>query len=123
MLNKTLVAALTDLVLYEVAPLWCRDTVTLGAGSTALVGTVLAKNAAGSYNPVDFAGVNGAELAQAVALDLVDATQGAKACIVISRGCVLDSAGLLWPVAATEPQKAAAIDRLTALGIVTKVAQ
>jgi len=121
--NKTLAAPLTDLVLYEVAPILCRDTVTLGAGSQAQPGTVLAKNAAGTYNPVDFAGANGAELAVAVSVAQVDATLGAKKCTVISRFCVLDVAGLLWPAGATEPQKAAAIDRLTALGIVTKVAQ
>ncbi|MDD2809301.1 head decoration protein [Rhodoferax sp.] len=122
MTNKTLAAPLTDLVLYEAAPIFCRDVVTLGAGSTSLPGTVLAKNAAGDYNPVDFAGVNGAELAFAVSVATVDATAGAKPCTVISRGAVLDTAGLLWPAGATAPQKAAAIDRLTALGIVTKVA-
>ncbi len=121
--NKTLAAPLTDLVLYEVAPIYCRDVVTLGAGSAALPGTVLAKNAAGEYNPVDFAGANGAELALAVSVDTVDATLGAKPCTAIHRGSVLDVAGLLWPAGATAPQKAAAIDRLTALGIVTKVAR
>jgi len=41
---------------------------------------------------------------------------------VLARGAVVDVAGLVWPVGATDAQKAAALDELEARGIVARAA-
>lgn len=120
--SKTLAAPLTDLVLAEVSTAWSRDKVLIGAGNLVVPGTVLAKNAAGDYNPVDFAGANGAQLAVAVSIETVDARTAAKKGMAVARGCVLDGAGLIWPVGASGPQKTGATGRLNDLGLVIRTA-
>lgn len=120
--SKTLAPTIADLVLFEVAPAWSRDKVLIGAGALVPMGTVLAKDASGEYNPVDFAGAGGAEVAIAVACETVDATAAAKKSTAMRRGCVLDTASLVWPAGATELQKAGAIASLEALGILTRAA-
>lgn len=120
--SKTLAAPLSDLVLAEVLTAWSRDKVLIGAGSVVQPGTVLAKNAAGEYNPVNFAGANGAQLAVAVAIETVDASAAAKKGMAMARGCVLDTASLLWPAGATDLQKAGAIARLNDLGLLIRAA-
>lgn len=120
--SKTLAAPLTDLVLAEVSTAWSRDKVLIGAGNLVVPGTVLAKNVAGEYNPVDFAGANGAQLAVAVSIETVDARAAAKKGMVAARGCVLDGPSLIWPAGASAPQKTGAISRFNDLGIVIRAA-
>ena len=120
--SKTLAPTTADLVLFEVAPIWSRDKVLIGAGALVPMGTVLAKDASGEYNPVDFAGADGAEVAVAVACETVDASAAAKKGSVMRRGCVLDTTSLVWPASATDVQKAGAIASLNALGILIRAA-
>lgn len=111
---------LGDLLLVEVKPGWTKQKGVIDAGNLAL-GAVLAK-VAGKYSQVDFGGAGGAEVAVAVLAEPVDATLADKPGIVIARGAVVNVAALAWPVGATDPQKAAAIAQLDALGIVAVTA-
>ncbi len=120
--SKTLAPSIADLVLFEVDPAWSRDKVLYGSGNLVPLGTVLAKNASGEYNPVNFAGANGAQLAIAVAAEKVDASAAAKKGTAMRRGCVLETSMLIWPAGATDAQKASATASLDALGIVTRAA-
>lgn len=108
---------LGDLLLVEVKPGWTRQKGVIHAGNLAL-GAVLAK-VAGKYQAVDFAGAGGAEVAVAVLAENVDASLADKPGIVIARGAAVNSAALVWPAGATDPQKAAALAQLEALGIVS----
>lgn len=120
--NQTLAAGLTDVLLFEVAPIFSRDKVTLGAGPALPLGTVLAKNAAGEYNPVDFAGTGGAQTAVAVLCEAEPVRAAARQGEVWRGGCVLDRNTLVWPAGATTLQKNTALASLSALSIYTSAA-
>lgn len=111
---------LGDLLLVEVKAGWTKQKGVIDTGNLAL-GTVLAK-VSGKYRQIDFAGSGGAEVAVAVLAEPVDATLADKPGIVVARGAVVNSAALVWPVGATDPQKAAALAQLEALGIVAVAA-
>lgn len=120
--NQTLATGLTYLLLYEVAPIWSRGAVTLGAGAALPLGTVLAKNAAGEFNPVNFAGADGAQTAVAVLCDAAPVRAAASKGDALRGGCVLERTALVWPAGATDLQKATALASLAALGIHTLAA-
>ena len=120
--SQTLAAGLTDLLLYEVDPAWSRTTVVLGAGPALALGTVLAKNAAGEFNPVNFAGSGGAQTAVAVLCEAVPVRAAVGKGTALRNGCVLDEPTLVWPAGATDVQKAGALASLGALGIYTRTA-
>jgi hypothetical protein len=110
-----------DLLLVEVCPGWTKDKVTLLGGTNYPFGQVLAK-VSGKYQALDTAGTGTAKKSAAVLIEAVDATAGDKSGVVVSRGAVIDSTELAWPVGVTEPQKATALDELNALGIVARTA-
>lgn len=110
---------LGDLLLVEVAPGWTKDKGTLLAGTAYAFGQVLAK-VSGKYQVLDPAGSAAAKKAVAVLGEAVDATGGDKPGVVIARGAVVELTELTWPAGITEPQKATALDELTALGIVPR---
>lgn len=118
--SKTLALTIADLVTFEVDPAWSRDRIVYGSGNLVPLGTVLAKNASGEYNPVNFAGSGGAQTAIAVAAEKVDASAAAKKGTAMRRGCVLEPSLLVWPAGATDAQKASATANLDALGIVIR---
>jgi len=109
---------LGDVLLIEVHPAWTKDSGVIVAGNPA-IGTVLAK-VGGKYQPVDFAGSGTAKKAVAVLGCAVNATADAQAEVVIERGAVVAAGELVWPDAATDVQKATAIDDLATLGIVAR---
>lgn len=113
--NKTL----GDLLLVEVAPGWTKGKGTLLAGTSYALGQVLAK-VAGKYQVLDPAGTGAAKKAVAVLCEAVDATAGDAPAVLIERGAVVEVTELAWPAGITEPQKATALDELTALGIVPR---
>ena len=110
---------LGDLLLVEVAPGWTKEKATLLAGTAYAFGQVLAK-VSGKYQVLDPAGTGAAKKAVAVLAEAVDATDGDKPGVVIARGAVVELTELAWPESITEPQKATALDELTALGIVPR---
>ncbi len=110
---------LGDLLLVEVAPGWTKENGTLLAGTAYAFGQVLAK-VSGKYQVLDPAGTGAAKKAVAVLCEAVDATDGDKPGVVIARGAVVELTELAWPESITEPQKATALDELTALGVVPR---
>lgn len=74
------------------------------------------------YSPLNFAGLNGSEVAAAVALaPKIDSTSDQKVAI-LARGAVVDPSMLLWPAGATDAQKATALRQLEARSLVFRTA-
>lgn len=112
---------LGDVLLVELHPAWARETATLAdqAGVDVPVGTVLAV-VAGKYQPVNFGGSAGAEIAVAVLAEDHLAHNDDGDCVVIARGAVVNSAGLVWPAGATTPNKTTGTAALKAAGIIAR---
>ena len=121
MSTHTLAAPITDLVLVEVAPAWSREKVLLTGGVSLTPGVVLAK-VADKYQPINFAGTGDAKKAAAIAYEPVDVGAGDRLGIVLARGAVVECAGLIWPAATTDAQKATATADLESRGIVCRLA-
>jgi len=109
---------LGDVLLIEVQPGWTKGAGIISAGHHP-IGTVLAK-VSGKYQPVDFAGNAAAKKAVAVLGEAINASAETTASVVIERGAVVATNALVWPSAATDAQKAAALDDLTAVGIIAR---
>lgn len=112
---------LGDVLLAEVLPAWTRQTVTLAdqAGVDVPVGTVLAK-VSGKYQPVNFGGSAGAEIAVAVLAEDKLAHNDDGDAVIIARGAVVNAAGLVWPAGATTPNKTTGTAALEAVGILAQ---
>lgn len=73
------------------------------------------------YWPLDLAGTNGKQTAAAVSLSTRTATDGGsdQKIVILKRGpAIVDELHLLWPVGATDEQKAVGLVQLEANGIV-----
>ncbi|MFL1515291.1 head decoration protein [Pseudomonas prosekii] len=110
---------LGDLLLVQVSAGWTKDKVTLLGGTDYPIGQVLAK-VSGKYQTLDLTGSGMANHAVAVLAERVNASGGDTPGVVIARGAVLALAELKWPSGSTEQQKGAALDELSALGIVAR---
>jgi hypothetical protein len=90
---------LGDLLKYELNASYCRETVTLKAGTSYPLGSVLGKIAgSGKYRlspAAQVAGDEGAETAVAVLLEAVDASLGDKTGLVVARGPAIVSKAVL----------------------------
>jgi hypothetical protein len=112
--------AFVDVAPHVVCPHWSLDRETITGGSFTL-GTVLGKiTASGKFTELDPAAEDGSENAAAVLGADCDASTADKIAMVVARGAVLDVAGLVWPAGITDPQKAAALSQLKALGLVPR---
>jgi len=109
---------LGDVLLAQIHPAWTKGAGVMAPGQHA-IGTVLAK-VSGKYQPVDFAGSAPAKKAVAVLGEAVDSTVETPVQVVIERGAVVARNALIWPQAATDAQKATALDELATLGIVAR---
>ena len=110
---------LSDVLLVEVKPGWTKDRVTIAADQQYEIGTVLAK-VSGKYQMIDPAGTGVAKKSVAVLAQNVDTTTGERPAVVIARGAVVATDGLVWPDAITDAQKTTAQTELEALGIIAK---
>ncbi len=107
-----------DLLKYEENPDYCRETVTLLAGTSYPLGAVLGKiTASGKYKLSPDTGTDGAEVAVAVLIEAVDASAADAVGLVVARGPVIVSkaqlnydatVGTAAKIAAKEGQLAAA---------------
>lgn len=112
---------LSDVLIVEVAPNWTKQNGLLAATTIALViGTVLSKDANGIYQPIDFAATDGTEDAVAVLATHADINTSQQKIVLIARGATVAKNELVFPEGATEPQIAAALAQLEALGIVAQ---
>ena len=90
---------LGDLLKYELNGSYCREAVTLEAGTSYALGSVLGKIAAsGKYRlapAAEVTGDEGAEIAVAVLIEAVDATAGDRTGLIVARGPVIVSKAAL----------------------------
>ncbi|MCW5750230.1 MAG: head decoration protein [Alphaproteobacteria bacterium] len=122
----TMSPTLGDLLKYELNASYCRETVTLKAGTNYALGAVLGKiTASGKYRLSPAAlvlGDEGAEVATAVLIEAVDATAGDKTGLVVARGpAIVSKAALVFDASVDqEAEKAAKNAELSAAGIVPR---
>ncbi len=85
-------SSMGDLLKYEANPDYCRETVTLLAGTNYPLGAVLGKiTASGKYKLSPDTGTDGSEVAAAVLIEAVDATAADATGLVVARGPVIVS--------------------------------
>lgn len=112
-----------DVVKREWEPLFNRETVTVASGQNLRVGAVVGRiTSGGQFQALATSGTTGAQNAAGVLVQRdVDASAAATPGVVLVRGpAVVSESALVWPSAATDLQKAAAIAQLVALGIVVR---
>jgi hypothetical protein len=117
---------LGDLLKFECNPSYCRETITLKAGTSYRLGSVLGRiTASGEYRlspAAEVVGDEGAELAVAVLLDAVDATDGAATGLIAARGPVILADGALaFDASVDQPaERTTKITQLSAQGLVAR---
>ena len=122
----TMAPALGDLLKFELNAGYCRETVTLKAGTNYPLGAVLGRiTATAKYRlaPASVAvGDEGAETASAVLLDAVDATGGDRTGLILVRGpVILSKAALVFDASVDTPaEREAKYAQLAALGLVPR---
>ena len=97
----TMAPTLGDLLKYELNGSYCRETVTLKAGTSYALGSVLGKiTASGKYRlspAATVAGDEGAETATALLIESVDASGGDKTGVIVARGpAIVSKAALVF---------------------------
>lgn len=115
---------LGDLLKYEAPNLYSRDSLTVAAGQTLVLGTVVGiETATTKVVQLDPAANDGSEIAAGVLTADVDAAAADRTDgIVVSRHAIVADHALIWPVGITPVQKAAAKLQLKALGILVRAA-
>jgi len=117
---------LGDLLKFELNTSYTRETVTLKAGTSYPLGSVLGRiTASGEYRlspAAEVVGDEGAETAVAVLLEAVDATDGAATGLIAARGPVILADGaLVFDASVDQPaERAAKITQFAALGLVAR---
>jgi hypothetical protein len=122
----TMAPTLGDLLKYELNANYCRETVTLKAGTNYTLGSVLGKiTGSGKYRlspAAQVAGDEGAETAVAVLLEAVDASLGDKTGLVVARGpAIVSKAVLAFDASVDLPaEKTSKHTQLASAGIVPR---
>jgi hypothetical protein len=117
---------LGDLLKFELNASYTRETVPLKAGTSYPLGSVLGHiTASGEYRlspAAEVVGDEGAEVAVAVLLEAVDATDAAAIGLIAARGPVILAEGaLMFDASIEQPaERAAKITQLAALGLVAR---
>ncbi|CDK97891.1 protein of unknown function [Magnetospirillum gryphiswaldense MSR-1 v2] len=117
---------LGDLLKFELNASYTRETVTLKAGTSYPLGSVLGRiTAVGEYRlspAAEVVGDEGAEVAVAVLLDAVDATDAAVTCLIAARGpVILADSALVFDASVDQPtERIAKITQLAAMGLVAR---
>lgn len=117
---------LGELLLFEISPEYCRDTLTIKAAETETpLGAVLMRNADGTLSlwtpaaePEEDRTADPA--AAGVLLRAVPASASNTAAPVLKRGALVSAAALKWPAGTAEDKKGAALAALEALGIIAR---
>lgn len=110
-----------DFILSEANGTLSRENAILAAGKALDAGAVLGQvTATEKYVEWSPAAEDGSETAAAILYAATDASDADAACVVIARQAEVKADALLWPTAATEPQKAAAITALAAREILSR---
>jgi hypothetical protein len=112
-----------DVLKYEVNPNFTRETVTLLAGASYPVGSVLGRiTASGLYKLATSGGSDGAQTAAAVLLTAVDASAADTPGLVILRGpAIVSKSALVFDATVDDaPKTATKHSQLAALGIIPR---
>lgn len=117
---------LGELLLFEISPEYCRDTLTIKAAETETpLGAVLMRNADGTLSlwtpaaePEEDRTADPA--AAGVLLRAVPASASNTAAPVLKRGALVSATALKWPAGTAEDKKGAALAALEALGIIAR---
>ena len=110
-------ALLGELLLYELNPEYCRDTVAIEASENDLpMGTVMVANADGTFGAWAVTDTDAA----GVLLCDVPASGAAAAAPLVRRVATVSRTALRWPEGATDEQKSAALAALEANGVIAR---
>jgi hypothetical protein len=118
--------SLGDLLKFELNASYCRESVTLKAGTSYPLGAVLGKiTASGKFRLSPAAAVTGdegAETAIAVLLEAVDASGADQTGVIAARGpVILSKAALAFDASVDQPaEKTAKHTQLASLGLVAR---
>ena len=122
----TMNPTLGDLLKFELNGSYCRETVTLKAGTSYPLGAVLGRiTASGKYRlspDATVTGDEGAETAVAVLLEAVDATAADQTGLIAARGpVILSKAALVFDASVDQAaEKTAKHSQLAAAGLVAR---
>ena len=122
----TMPPTMGDLLKYELNASYSREVVTLKAGTSYALGSVLGRiTASGKYRlspAAEVVGDEGAEVATAVLIEAVDATAGDGTGLVVARGpAIVSKAALVFDASVDDAAKTAAKNaELSAAGIVPR---
>ena len=113
---------LGDLLKYEAPNLYSRDQDTVAAAQNLPLGTVVGRETAtAKLKVIDPTATDGTETAVGVLGNDVDATLiDREDAILIARHAIVARGALVWPTGISNAQRAAAIEQLEALGILTR---
>jgi len=113
---------LGDLLKFEAPNLYSRDRVTVAAGQTLALGTVVGVvTATGKVRQFDPSAEDGTQVAAGVLLQPCDATTADRSDgLVVARHAIVSDHALAWPEAITAAEQLAAIAQLKALGVLVR---
>jgi len=115
---------LGEVLLYEEENYYySRDEITIAQEEIISMGQVLAQDDdSGDYVALNLAEGEGAgrDVAAAIAIRDIDATDEPVETVVLSRHCIVKRDGLVWPVDMTPEARVTAIEQLQALGILIR---
>ena len=113
---------LGDLLKYEAPNLYSRDRVTVAAGQTLPLGTVLGQiTATGKVKQIDPSATDGSQYAAGVLMQKCDAHLADRDDgLMVARHAIVADHALAWPDAITTAEKLAAIAQLKALGVLVR---
>lgn len=113
---------LGDILKYEAPNLYSRDQDTVAAAQNLPLGTVVGRETAtAKLKAIDPTATDGTETAVGVLGNDVDATLiDREDAILIARHAIVARGALIWPTGISNAQRAAAIEQLEALGILTR---
>lgn len=113
---------LGDLLKYEAPNLYSRDRVTVAAGQTLPLGSVLGMvTATGKVKQIDPSATDGSQYAAGVLMQeadahLADRNDG----LMVARHAIVADHALQWPVGIASEEQRAAIHQLKALGVLVR---
>ena len=113
---------LGDLLKYEAPNLYSRDRVTVAAGQTLPLGTVLGLvTATGKVKQIDPSATDGSQYAAGVLMQAIDAALiDREDGLMVARHAIVADHALTWPAGITAAEKLSAIQQLKSLGVLIR---
>ena len=113
---------LGDLLKYEAPNLYSRDRVTVAAGQTLVLGTVLGMvTATGKVKQIDPSATDGSQYASGVLMQDADAHMADRDDgLMVARHAIVSDHALQWPTGIASAEQHAAVLQLKSLGILVR---